>query len=128
MIDISLDWGSDVSAGPGGDLATATDADVLTQRICRRLLTNAGDYIWQLDYGASLGLFVGIPADPDGIEAVIRSQMLLETAVPASPPPAVSAVVTDQANGIVTANITYADPASLAPVSVAITTPANPLS
>lgn len=128
MMDVSLDWSGDVAAGPGGDLATVTGTDAVAQRIYRRLLTNIGEYIWHLDYGASLGLFVGIPVNPDGIAAVIRSQMLLEPGVPTSPPPVVSAAVVDQVNGIVTTNIIFADPATSNPVSIAVTTPISRLS
>ena len=120
MNDINLDWGTDLNFGPTGDLAVVTGSDAITQRVYRRLLTNAGDYLWQGDYGASLGNFVGAPADPNQIEGVIRSQLLLETAVPTNPSPAVSVIVTDKANGIVTANITYADPTSLTPIAISI--------
>lgn len=124
MNDIYLDWGSDISLGPTGDLAVVSGSNAISQRICRRLLTNVGDYLWHLDYGASLGGFVGLPADPDRVEGVIRAQLRLETAVPSNPAPEVSVSVADKANGIVTATITYADPASLAPVSVAVATTA----
>lgn len=125
MNDAFLEWGTDISAGPTGDLALATGTDVINQRICRRLLTNAGDYLWQLDYGGSLGQFVGTPAQADAIEAVIRSQLVLEAAVPASPPPTVSVALADQASGITNATITYADPATGAPTVTTISTSSN---
>ena len=125
MIDIALPWGSDFAVGATGDLALANVTDTISQRICRRLLTNAGDYVWQLDYGASLGTFVGSPADPASVEAVIRSQIAMEAAVPSSPAPEISVVTRDQANGIVVATITYADPATMVPVEVNVAVPSG---
>ena len=123
MTDVYLEWGCDLSSSPTGDIMLAAGTDAITQRICRRLLTNTGDYIWQLDYGASLGMFVGSPANPGSIEAVIRSQLALETGVPTDPVPTVSVAVADPANGIVSSTITYAAPASRAPVVISLITP-----
>lgn len=114
MNDIFLEWGGDVGVGSTGDLAIVTGSDTTTQRVERRLLTNPGDYIWQLDYGGGLGQFVGTPAQPADIELVVRTQLALETAVVTSPAPQVSASVTDPANGYVVANITYTDASAVA--------------
>jgi phage baseplate assembly protein W len=75
MDDIFLTWAGDLSVGSTGDLALVAGSDMTNQRVCRRLLTNGGDYIWQLDYGGGLARFVGTPADPADIEAVIRTQL-----------------------------------------------------
>jgi hypothetical protein len=112
MYDIYHEWGNDLRVGSGGDLALAAGSDLVTQRVCRRLLTNPGDYLWNLDYGGGLAQFVGLPARPADIEAIITNQLRLETAVPATPSPQVTTAVTDAANGYVVANITYADPNS----------------
>ena len=109
MYDIFHEWGTDLTVGSGGDLALATGSQIINQRICRRLLTNPGDYIWNLDYGGGLGQFVGLPANNADIEAVILNQLLLETAVPTTPTPQVTTTIADVANGYVVANITYAD-------------------
>ena len=107
MADLSLLFGGDLSIGPTGDLAVA-DAQALTQqRVLRRLLTNQGDYIWQLTYGAGLGQFVGRPGVPDLISGMIRTQMQLEPQVMQAPAPAVSASVTD--DGTVMASVNYVD-------------------
>ena len=45
MYDIFHEWGSDLVVGSGGDLALASGSAVVSQRVCRRLLTNPGDYI-----------------------------------------------------------------------------------
>ncbi len=112
MIDIFLEWAGDLSVGSTGDLASASGTDATNQRVCRRLLTNPGDYIWQLDYGGGLAQFVGTPAEAADIESVVRTQLALEAAVAASPAPQVSASVVDPANGCVVANIAYSDVSS----------------
>jgi hypothetical protein len=122
MFDLFHEWGSDLAVGSGGDLALAAGSDVVTQRVCRRLLTNSGDYLWNLSYGGGLAQFVGLPAKSPDIEAVILNQLLLEAAVPASPAPQVTTTVVDVANGYVVANITYADPASGQPVTLNVRT------
>jgi hypothetical protein len=112
MYDLFHEWGSDLVVGSGGDLALASGSNVVSQRVCRRLLTNLGDYLWNLDYGGGLGQFVGLPAKSADIEAVVVNQLLLETSVPTTPAPQVTTTVVDVANGYVVANITYADPTS----------------
>jgi hypothetical protein len=121
MYDILLEWGGDLAVGSGGDLALVTGADTTSQRIHRRLLTNPGDYLWHLDYGGGLAQFIGLPALPTKIEAVVRTQLTLETTVAAIPAPQVSARLVDAANGYVVANITYTDQASTLPVQINIT-------
>jgi phage baseplate assembly protein W len=109
MNDIFLEWGGDLDVGSTGDLALVAGYDTTSQRVRRRLLTNAGDYIWQLDYGGGLAQFVGTPAKPADIEAVIRAQLSLESAVSSSPLPQVGVKIGDMANGLVVADITYVD-------------------
>ena len=107
MADIAHVWGRDLQLGPTGDLALVSADNEVQQRILHRLLTNAGDYIWQLDYGAGLPSQVGRVADGAYIGAVIRQQLLLEPTVAQSPEPVVT--VTAAADGTVTATIQYAD-------------------
>jgi hypothetical protein len=95
---------------------------MVNQRVCRRLLTNAGDYLWNLDYGGGLAQFVGTSANPADIAAVVETQLALESAVPTIPVPQVSASVIDAANGYVMATITYGDPSSMAPVLLNVST------
>jgi hypothetical protein len=121
MYDIVLEWGGDLAVGSGGDLALVTGAATTSQRIHRRLLTNPGDYLWHLDYGGGLAQFTGVPTSPTKIEAVVRTQMALETTVATIPAPLVSARLVDAANGYVVANITYADKSSALPVQTIIT-------
>lgn len=65
--------------------------------------------------------FVGTPVNAADIEAVVRTQLALEAAVPTVPIPLVSASVVDAANGYVVAQITYADPVSMQPIQLNVT-------
>ena len=121
MYDIFHDWGCDLAVGSGGDLALANGSDVISQRVCRRLLTNPGGYIWNLDYGGGLAQFVGSPAAPSKIAAVVIAQLTLEAAVPSIPAPQVDIKAVNTANGHFVANITYADPSSRRPVMLNVT-------
>ncbi len=107
MLDIFHNWGDDLAVGNSGDLALSSGSDTTNQRILRRLLTNPGDYIWNLDYGGGLGQFVGKPVNSKEIEGVIRTQLLEEAAVPVSPAPGIVTTVTDAARGTVAVSITY---------------------
>lgn len=81
VIDIGHQWGGDLDVGPGGDLAVAVGSQAVKQRILRRLLTNPKTYIWNLNYGAGLPGFIGTTAARGQIEAIVRSQVMLEAAV-----------------------------------------------
>ena len=110
MPDLALQFGGDLSVGAGGDLLLADGAALTQQRVLLRLLTNPGDYIWQLGYGAGLAQFVGQPGAPAAITGVTRGQMLLEPMVAPTPAPAISAVAGD--DGSVSLSIRYTDAAS----------------
>jgi len=107
MADLALQFGGDLSVSVTGDLAVIDGTSLTQQRVLRRLLTNAGDYIWQLNYGAGLGQFVGMPAAPASIAGITKAQLLLEAAVAVSPAPAVTTSVAD--DGTVTLMLRYAD-------------------
>ncbi len=99
--------GSDLSIGSGGDLATASGSEAVRERVLRRLLTNPGEYIWQLTYGGGLAGFVGQVANVASIQAVVRGQMLLEPSVARTPAP--TAEILSSGNGVVAGVITFAD-------------------
>jgi phage baseplate assembly protein W len=107
MSDLQHQFGADLAVGPTGDVATVSGSTLGRQRVLRRLLSNAGDYIWQLGYGAGLAQFVGQPADATRIRAVIRSQIFKETAVARTPEPRIG-VVSDGA-GTVSVQLSYTD-------------------
>ena len=120
MYDIFHEWGGDLSVGSGGDLAISSGANAISQRVSRRLLTNAGDYLWNLNYGAGLAQFIGTPASPIDIEAIVATQLELEVAVPPTPAPQVNVRIADAGNGYVVATVTYADPSSNEPVQLRV--------
>lgn len=66
-----------------------------------------GEYIWNLQYGAGLGRFVGQPANALQIRAVIRAQIFQEAAVARNPEPVVG--VSAENNGEVYVEIRYVD-------------------
>ncbi|MDD2878004.1 MAG: hypothetical protein PHT60_13605 [Acidiphilium sp.] len=95
MADASVVFGGDLAIGVSGDLALASGSGLTEQRVLRRLLTNPGDYIWQLTYGAGLGRFVGAAGAVGAVTAVARAQMQAESRVAQSPLPQ---IVVDQDN------------------------------
>jgi hypothetical protein len=107
MPDLAHGFGGDLVIGPTGDLALSAGPALTRERVLRRLLTNPGDYLWQLDYGAGLGRFVGQPGSAAGIAAVVRGQIFREAAVARAPEPVVAAR-DDHAGGLAV-EIRYAD-------------------
>lgn len=109
MADLFHTWAGDLAADSTGDIAISTGTTMTTQRIYRRLLTNAGDYIWNLTYGGGLASYVGRPADGNGIESVVRSQLQMEPSIAQTPAPDVTTHITDAANGVITVGVNYLD-------------------
>lgn len=107
MTDLSHQFGADLSISATGDIATVNAAAVTLQRTLRRLLTNPGDYIWQLGYGAGLASFVGRPTSAAGIAALIRSQIFKEASVARTPAPVID--LQSSPDGTVYVHIRYAD-------------------
>ena len=110
MADISHQIGSDLTVGPTGDLAIADGSNLGQQRVLRRLLTNAGDYIWQLTYGAGLARFVGETVDVARIRGAIRTQLVREHAVSPLPEPTID--VQSGGGGTVFVTVRYTDSAT----------------
>ena len=122
MYDATHMLGYDLAVGPGGDLALSDGSALGQQRVLRRLMTNPGDYLWELSYGAGLGAFVGQPVRQAAIEGVIRAQMLREASVSRTPEPLVD--VRDDAAGNVYAHVRYVDAPSGQTQAVNFTVPA----
>ena len=122
MYDIKLEWNADLTVSATGDLALVSGSDQTDQRIIRRLLTNPGDYIWNLTYGGGLAGFVGSVAVPSSIESVIRAQLTLESSVPATPPPSITVQAADNPRGIITAQIQYATSDGASTINLNLTT------
>lgn len=106
MGDLNHYIGGDLFLSPTGDLAVTSGSIEGRQRVLRRLLTNAGDYIWHTTYGANLPGEVGSLADPRRITGIVRSQILNEAAVSISPDPRITVTAI---NGGVSAHIQYVD-------------------
>ena len=120
MADLSHVCGSDLAAGPTGDLAVASGDAETQQRIIRRLSSNAGDYLWHLLYGAGLPAQVGATINQAAITNIVRSQIFAEKSVAQVPAPVIS--VTAQANGA-TLNIQYTSAETGIPQTLNFTVP-----
>ena len=90
MTDASHFFSSDLSLSASGDLLTADGEAATTQRLLRRLLTNARDYLWHPEYGAGLPGYIGAPLVIAELTALVQSQMYLEAGVSHEPEPQVT--------------------------------------
>ncbi len=102
-------FGNDLSVSHTGDLLLADGLTLSQQRILRRLLTNPGDYIFHLNYGAGLPSYIGKPLSQSlyrEINGVITTQMYLEATVSQNPPPVVGLSASQNA---IFVNIEYTD-------------------
>jgi hypothetical protein len=120
MPDAFHNFNQDLLASANGDLLTSTSVLESEQRVLRRLMTNAGDYIWQPTYGAGLPAKIGDPFDVATIESIVQSQMYLEDSVVRDPGPDVE--VASFPNGMyVDISYTEADSAQDAVLSFPVT-------
>jgi hypothetical protein len=108
-MDISATFGGDLELAPNGSLKLVDGLLRGQQRVIRRLMTILGEYIWHIDYGASVPRRVGDTLDTTLIESVIRSQIHLEAVVAPSPVPAIT--VEPIPSGVLV-RIAYADASS----------------
>lgn len=114
--DISHFFGGDLSPGITGDLAPASGTIRGQQRVLRRLLTNPGDYVFQPTYGAGLPQWIGRTLDVGKVSALIRSHILLEDSVAASPPPVIAVAPLPADPTGLAVRIAYSDAATNTPV------------
>lgn len=105
MADLNLSWGGDLSVAPSGDLLLADGDDLGAQRVLRRLLTNPGDVVFHSEYGAGLATFVGLPAAPARLAALIGAQAVQESVVARTPAPQIN--VTSATDGTLLAVLRY---------------------
>lgn len=120
MADIFLEWNTDIAIDANGDLLLSDGRDQSNQRVIRRLLTNPGDYVWNLSYGGGLALAVGAPINAARIEATARQQLAMEASISASPPPLVNVNLIDQARGAFSVDISYTAGSTGGPAKVSI--------
>jgi hypothetical protein len=118
MTDVAHFYGNDLSVSASGDLLLANQSATGTQRVYRRLLTNpqlsdasgnpvaSPDYTWHPTYGAGVPRKIGSPGNVPVTTALIRGQMLLESAVARQPAPTITLT---QVQGAVSSYIQYID-------------------
>lgn len=123
-VDLAHWYGNDLNASAGGDLLTVDGIDKNKQRLLRRLLTNSGSYIWETAYGAGLAGKVGQPFSAASCQALVKSQMFLESFVARDPAPVVT--VTQLTNGLWVSILYYDNSTSqMVPLSFTVTPPAS---
>jgi len=115
MPDVGHYFGGDLQLSAVGDLLAVDGVLESNQRILRRLMTNAGDYIWQLTYGAGLPKRIGSTIDISEMNSLIASQMFLEQSVVQNPAPQIN--TTPISNGL-EVDITYVEQDSGSPVNL----------
>lgn len=115
MADLANEWGSDLSLSATGDLLLVTGPVASRERVLRRLLTNPGDDIWDLGYGAGLPRQIGETTLSATIEANVRRQLFEEQGVSQDPPPTVSV---SPILGGMAVHVTYYDDVTGEPVAL----------
>ena len=112
MSELNHYFGGDISVNNTGDLLSVAGTTRSQQRLLRRLLTNAGAYIFHPDYGAGLPARVGDTLDIPKLRGLIRGQIKLEDAVAKTPEAIIN--ITAISNGV-TVYIKYTDAATGSP-------------
>jgi hypothetical protein len=102
LVDINHYIGGDVSISSTGDLQGCDGLLRSQQRVLRRLLTNPGDYLFQLNYGAGIQKYIGNNTKAGEIETLIQSQIALEDCVAQTPAPQ---VIVSPINGGITGGV-----------------------
>lgn len=102
LVDINHYIGGDVAISSTGDLQGCEGLTRSQQRVLRRLLTNPGEYIFHLEYGAGIQKYIGTNAKVGEIETLIQSQIALEDCVAQIPAPI---VIVTPINGGVTGGV-----------------------
>jgi phage baseplate assembly protein W len=125
MADISLEWNADFALTADGDLMLVDGSDETRQSIIRRLLTNAGSYIWATEYGASLPARIGRVAREKTIAAIVRAQIALEATVASVPVPKTTVTASTATAGLFAIDIQYTDAVTGAAIAVSLETPGS---
>jgi phage baseplate assembly protein W len=104
-MDLAHWFGNDLTVAASGDLLSVDEPTRSEQRIVRRLLTPPGSYFLHPTYGAGLPQYIGQPTAAKTIQAIVRAQVALESAIASIPAPQIS--VTSYATGVMTVTIVY---------------------
>jgi hypothetical protein len=85
--DISQTLGAGLSFDTTGDLQVTQGTERSQQRVLRRLLTNPGEYLFHLAYGAGLPVQVGKMWARQTLQSLIRQQLWQENSITSQPAP-----------------------------------------
>ncbi|MFT8444889.1 MAG: phage tail protein [Acetobacter orientalis] len=107
MSALSHTIGGDLELSASGGLAVVSGSEQTRQSILRRLCTNAGGYIWQLEYGAGLPARVGDVMNEGDIRALVLAQMQNEAGVDQTQP--ITVAITSPKTGAYLLAIAYTD-------------------
>lgn len=121
MSDLWLEWGGDFRASANGDLLLSSSADESRQAISRRLFTAVQGYVFHPEYGAGLPQKIGKPAQASAIQALVRSQIALESAVDQTKPVMVKVIADANQAGLYTISINYTEAVTGLPVELSFT-------
>lgn len=105
MSEVSLEWNSDFEVSASGGLVLTSGNKEARQRLQRRLFTAVAGYIWHPEYGAGLPQRIGDPWSPQYIQAIVSSQVVMESSVASYPPPQTSA--NEVIPGMISIDIAY---------------------
>jgi phage baseplate assembly protein W len=111
-------FGLDIQFSANGDDASASGILEINQRIVRELMTAPGDYIWEPNYGAGLGYYIGQPLSAEKyaeVTALITSIVLKQPDVQKQPAPSIT--FQSDATGLLSTQIIYV----YAPTNQAVT-------
>ncbi|MDR3480414.1 MAG: phage tail protein [Burkholderiaceae bacterium] len=112
-------FGLDIQFAANGDDASASGIAEINQRIVRELMTAPGDYVWQPNYGAGLGRYIGVALSAEKyaeVTALIRSIVVKQPDVQRLPAPAITFQA--DATGLLSTQIVYTYAPTGQPVTV----------
>ncbi len=118
-----LNWQSDFVVSATGGLLLANGLDYANQRIIRRICTAVQGYVWHPEYGAGLPQKIGGLYLVPQIQALVASQIALESSVAPYPTPVITVVESPNTQGIFTVTIVYTVAANGTPATLTFTLP-----
>ncbi|WP_029604808.1 hypothetical protein [Kozakia baliensis] len=99
--------GDDLTLDAKSGIAVVSGSQETRENILRRLCTNPGAYIWQLDYGTGLPAMIGEPLLVQKTRRAVLAQMMDEFGVDQTQ--AVNVELSSSAGDIVQCTISYVD-------------------